>query len=105
MNAPSPKVLIVEDDAIVQLHLRVLLEELGYAVVGIAANGDDALIGAGANPPDLVIMDIRLKGKRDGIETAAILGIVTIPPWCSSRRTRTKTASTARWRREPKATW
>ncbi len=73
MNPNPPKILIVEDDGIVQLHLRVLAEELGYVVVGVAANGEDALITAGAHPPDLVIMDIRLKGKRDGIETAAML--------------------------------
>ncbi len=63
-------VLIVEDDNIVQLHLRVLLEELGYEVAGVAATADEALDLADARPPDAVLMDVRLRDGRDGIEAA-----------------------------------
>jgi predicted glycosyltransferase/CheY-like chemotaxis protein len=67
------RVLIVEDDNIVQLHLRVLLTELGYEVCGVAATADEALAVAERAPPHLVLMDVRLRGGRDGIETARVL--------------------------------
>lgn len=70
MVAAPRKVLIVEDDNIVQLHLRVLLTELGYDVCGVAATADEALASAARTPPHLVLMDVRLRGGRDGIEAA-----------------------------------
>lgn len=64
------RILIVEDDNIVQLHLRVLLQELGYVVSGVASSAEEALASAAASPPDVVLMDVRLRGERDGIEAA-----------------------------------
>ncbi|MFQ5510617.1 MAG: sigma-54-dependent transcriptional regulator [Candidatus Krumholzibacteriia bacterium] len=64
------KILVVEDESIVQLHLRKILTELGYEVSGVATNAADALETAADAPPDLVLMDIRLQGERDGIDTA-----------------------------------
>ncbi len=69
MVAPQ-SILVVEDDSIVQLHLRVLLQEMGYEVSGVAATADEALALAAVRPPDAVLMDVRLRGGRDGIEAA-----------------------------------
>jgi PAS domain S-box-containing protein len=66
-------ILIVEDEAIVALDLRTQLEDLGYDVIGIADQAEDALKIAAAQRPDLVLMDVRLKGPTDGIHTAGIL--------------------------------
>ena len=66
----SPKILIVEDESIVQFHLRRLVESMGYCVTGLAATADDALACIESELPDLVLMDIHLQGPRDGIETA-----------------------------------
>jgi len=64
------RILIVEDESIVQLHLSKLVERLGYQVSGLARSAQEALASAHADPPDLVLMDIRLEGQRDGIEAA-----------------------------------
>jgi PAS domain S-box-containing protein len=64
------KVLIVEDEQIVATELREILSSLGYSVVGIASSGPDALARADESRPDLILMDIRIKGEMDGIETA-----------------------------------
>jgi PAS domain S-box-containing protein len=68
MNKPS--LLIVEDEALVAADLAMRLKKLGYAVLGTAANGEDALALAAEVRPELVLMDIRLAGAMDGVETA-----------------------------------
>jgi DNA-binding response OmpR family regulator len=65
--------LIVEDDATIALGLRMLLYHWGYDVIAVAASGEHALVLAEAEPPDLVLMDVRLEGRMDGIETASVL--------------------------------
>jgi PAS domain S-box-containing protein len=65
------KILIVEDQIIVARDEQHILEALGYDVVGSAATGEDAIMLAGTLRPDLVLMDIMLKGKMDGIEAAS----------------------------------
>jgi len=67
---PKGNILIVEDEAVVAADLAGKLERAGYRVVGIAADGEEALETAAAQLPDLVLMDIRLAGQMDGIETA-----------------------------------
>ena len=64
------RILIVEDESIVQLDLQRRLERLGHSVVGIASKGDEAISKALELKPDLVIMDVRLEGAMDGIEAA-----------------------------------
>jgi two-component system, response regulator PdtaR len=64
------RVLVVEDDALVALGIRGTLEELGYEVTGIAASEPEAVRLADATRPQLALMDIRLKGSVDGIDTA-----------------------------------
>lgn len=69
----AARVLVVEDESVVALDARLRLEELGYAVVGIADNAVDALALAARENPDLVLMDIRIKGETDGIAAAEAL--------------------------------
>ena len=74
------KILIVEDEGIVSLHIKQAVEGLGYVVAGIVNSGDDAIMKATEIRPDLVLMDIVLKGAVDGIEAAEkIRAIVNIP--------------------------
>ncbi|MBX3065259.1 MAG: response regulator [Anaerolineae bacterium] len=61
------KVLIVEDESIVALDIRMRLKRKGYTVVGVADTGDDAVAMALNLDPDIVLMDVRLKGDKDGI--------------------------------------
>ncbi|MDQ4060921.1 MAG: response regulator [Pseudomonadota bacterium] len=67
----SLRVLIVEDDSLIALFLELLLQELGHDVVGVARSGSTAIEAAGEHRPDLVLMDVRLAGHRDGAEVAA----------------------------------
>ncbi|HSC57444.1 MAG TPA: response regulator, partial [Nitrospira sp.] len=67
---PKADILIVEDEAVVAADLAGKLQRAGYRSVGIAADGDEAVATAKATAPDLVLMDIRLGGNTDGIETA-----------------------------------
>jgi signal transduction histidine kinase len=64
------KVLIVEDEAIVAADLAGKLDHLGYRVIGSVPSGEEAIAIAGEQCPDIVLMDIRLSGTLDGIETA-----------------------------------
>ncbi len=64
------QILVVEDDNIVVLELRDGLQSLGYAVCGVASYGEEAIEKARETRPDLVLMDIRLKGDVDGVEAA-----------------------------------
>jgi PAS domain S-box-containing protein len=64
------KILIVEDESIVALDTKHELEKIGYQVTDIALTGEDALRKIKKDMPDLVLMDIVLKGKLDGIDTA-----------------------------------
>ncbi len=64
------KILIVEDNAIIAMETIDRVKRLGYGVSGIAATGRDAIRLAGAMQPDLILMDINLRGDMDGIEAA-----------------------------------
>jgi PAS domain S-box-containing protein len=69
----NPKILIVEDDDIVAKDLQERLRNFGYDVVGFASTGEEAAKKVSATLPDLVLMDVHLKGEKDGIETASVL--------------------------------
>jgi signal transduction histidine kinase len=71
--ADKSKVLIVEDEAIVALDIQNCLVALGYEVVGTASSGNTAIKKARESKPDLVLMDITLKGPMDGIEAADLI--------------------------------
>lgn len=66
----SISILIVEDDMVIAANISLQLTKLGYAVTGIESRGEDAIHHAKENLPDIILMDINLKGKLDGIETA-----------------------------------
>jgi PAS domain S-box-containing protein len=73
MNKPSttePTVLIVEDEAIVAEDLSRKVKALGYRVVGIYGTGEEAIEAAQASCTDLVLLDLQLSGKLDGVQTA-----------------------------------
>jgi len=61
------KILIVEDEAIQAASTKMLLEEMGYQVTGVADRAGKALEMADRLPPDIVLTDIMIKGKTDGI--------------------------------------
>ena len=69
----NQKILIVEDENIVAKDLQKRLMNLGYDVVGIVSTGEEAVKKVVATSPDLVLMDVRLKGEMDGIEAASAL--------------------------------
>lgn len=64
------KILVVEDENIVALEIKKRLQKLGYVVPGVASTGEDAISKAEGILPDLVLMDIMLKGEIDGINAA-----------------------------------
>lgn len=71
--SPRPKILVVEDESIVALHIRNSLKHLGYDIFDIVSSGEEALKVTEHAKPDLTLMDIQLNGSMDGVETAEIL--------------------------------
>ena len=72
----QPAIFIVEDEAIVANDIRETLKSLGYSVLGIARSGELALEKIKEAHPDLVLMDIHLAGKMDGVETAGKIHVL-----------------------------
>lgn len=66
-------ILIVEDENIVAADMEIRLQMLGYSVLGIAVSSAETLTFIEKEKPDLILMDIKLKGKINGIQTAAII--------------------------------
>ncbi len=67
------RILVVEDERIVARDLETTLTRLGHQVAGVVSSGEDAIQQAEAELPDLVLMDIVLKGRVDGIEAARVI--------------------------------
>lgn len=67
------KVLIVEDESIVAEDLKSKLENRGYQVLGVTDSGKKAIEMVKADLPDVIIMDIRIRGELNGIETAIVI--------------------------------
>ncbi len=67
------KILIVEDEMIIAANISLQLTTLGYEVTGIIPRGEEALVHIEQHQPDILILDINLKGNIDGIETAQIM--------------------------------
>jgi PAS domain S-box-containing protein len=80
-NSPAKlKILLVEDEAIVAMDVQERLRSLGYTVPAVASTGKAAIQKAAEAQPDLVLMDIKLKGGMDGIQAAdEIRGRFDIP--------------------------
>ncbi|WP_324720977.1 LytR/AlgR family response regulator transcription factor [Salinimicrobium sp. HB62] len=64
------KILVVEDEMVIAANISLQLTSLGYEVTGIVPRGEEALMHVKDNPPDIILLDINLKGDLDGIETA-----------------------------------
>lgn len=67
------KILEVEDEAITAILLKKELIKAGYEITTTVATGEKAIVSAKHNPPDVIIMDIRLAGEIDGIDAAFII--------------------------------
>ena len=67
------KILIVEDESIAALDLEMRLKADGYEVLNVVCTGENAIQVVENNLVNLILMDIKLKGEIDGIETASII--------------------------------
>ena len=75
----QPRVVVADDESIVRMDLREMLESLGYLVVGEAGDGESAVHMSRELKPDIVVMDIKMPGM-DGIEAGRILTEERIAP-------------------------
>jgi PAS domain S-box-containing protein len=73
-------ILIVEDEGVVALSIQAALTKMGYRVVGIAVTGNEAIALALEHKPDVILMDIHIKGDIDGIQTTEKLNETTDIP-------------------------
>jgi PAS domain S-box-containing protein len=73
MNSVTAKILIVEDERIVALDISATLKALGYEIASFAVSGYEAVNIVEKEKPDLILMDIRIKGEIDGIQTAELI--------------------------------
>jgi CheY-like chemotaxis protein len=74
------RILVVEDETVVAMDIANTLRKLGYEVTDTVPSGEQALASVKENRPDLIFMDIGLKGEMDGIDTAAqIRSVYSIP--------------------------
>ncbi|PVW16506.1 LytR/AlgR family response regulator transcription factor [Marixanthomonas spongiae] len=73
---PQPvKILIVEDEMVIAANISLQLSEMGYEVTGILPRGEEALVQIKEHTPDIVLMDIQLRGELDGVETAHLMQV------------------------------
>ncbi len=73
-------VLIVEDEFLIAESLAMMVEDLGMTVCAAAVTADDAIRLAQLHKPSLVLMDMRLKGQKDGVDAAlAIRPLLPVP--------------------------
>ena len=66
----EPRALIVEDEALIAEELRERLSRMGFSVIAAVDSGEEGIAIATRERPDLVLMDIRLKGQKDGVQAA-----------------------------------
>jgi CheY-like chemotaxis protein len=66
----KPRLLVVDDDWLIAIQIEHHLQDAGYEVVGTAADAAEAVRLAGCKRPDLVLIDIRLRGGSDGVAAA-----------------------------------
>lgn len=69
----TPRILLAEDDAVTADSLRTLLAQMGYEVLGPVATGKQAIERAATDRPDVILMDMRLRGSMSGLEAAALI--------------------------------
>jgi DNA-binding NarL/FixJ family response regulator len=105
------RILIVEDDYLIALELEHRLNEAGFRVVGVAESADKAVALGRSERPEVVVMDIRLVGQRDGIDAAVeLLRQYSIPSIFASAHAdeatlkRAETAQPLGWLQKPYST-
>ena len=70
MNTLQNCVLVVDDEFLIAMGFRMQVEEMGFAVCGTAATAEEAIAQAETHRPVVVLMDMRLWGKKDGVDAA-----------------------------------
>jgi len=97
MQLIDTRVLIVEDEIVVASEIKLRLQAMGFIVIGIVNNGRDAIAAANEHYPDVILMDITLKGKMDGLEATREINRETdIPVIFITAHTDTPTLDSAR---------
>jgi DNA-binding response OmpR family regulator len=70
INASEPRALIIEDEVLIAEELSERLSRLGFSVIAAVDSAEEGVAIATRERPDLVLMDIRLKGEKDGVQAA-----------------------------------
>lgn len=70
MSISKGNIMVVEDEGVVSIDIRNMLKKAGYNIAAVAFQGEEAVTKAEQSSPDLILMDIGLKGEIDGIEAA-----------------------------------
>ncbi|MEN9445321.1 MAG: hypothetical protein RIS47_2212 [Bacteroidota bacterium] len=70
----SKKVLIVEDDRMISAIFQMFVRDLGHELIGIVSEGREAIMLCERHSPDIILMDIHIKGDIDGVMTAKLIG-------------------------------
>jgi PAS domain S-box-containing protein len=73
MSEAAHRILVVEDQRLIAADIENTLKKLGYVVVGSVSSGEDAIGKSNLLRPELVLMDVRLRGEMDGIQAAEII--------------------------------
>lgn len=68
INVSDPKILLVEDEALVGIEIKNTLQSMGYTRTELIASGQEVVHKARNNPVDLILMDVNLRGEMDGVE-------------------------------------
>jgi len=80
MSIASLRILAVEDNPLLARALRPIVQELGYELLPVAADADEAVKFFELHQPDLVLLDVRLRGAKDGIEVGHLLNAIRPVP-------------------------
>ena len=70
---PKKRIMIVEDESIVAMDIREVLNDFGFEVCAVTASGEESVSLANEQRPDLVLMDVKLKGKLNGLKAARLI--------------------------------
>ena len=73
MSEAAHRILVVEDQRLVAADIENTLKKLGYVVIGNVSSGEEAISASDQERPELVLMDVRLRGEIDGIQAAEII--------------------------------
>jgi CheY-like chemotaxis protein len=73
MTMGNVRILVVEDEALAGMYTKIILEECGHEVIGGESIGEEAVINAAQNYPDIALIDVSLEGEVNGIEVAKII--------------------------------